>query len=61
MALDVLQFRIEEDRRVKHDGERFLALSVDKLPFAPRVMAKDMTRPSRSGSIAGFVTWAKRC
>ena len=31
VALDVLQFRIEEDRRVKHDRRRFLALSVEQV------------------------------
>src|SRR2546422_685935 len=30
-------------------------------PRRPRYMTSDITRCSRSGSIAGFVTWAKRC
>eukprot|EP00955_Chlamydomonas_euryale_P046640 353460-Chlamydomonas_euryale.AAC.19 len=36
-------------------------LGCSRLPRAPRRMSIDMTMPSRSGSIAGLVTCAKRC
>ena len=32
-----------------------------RFPLAPRVISSDMTRPSRSGSIAGLVTCANLC
>ena len=34
--------------------------AVRRLPRGPSLTASDITSRSRSGSIAGFVTWAKR-
>ncbi len=39
----------------------YSGLGSNKLPRSPSSTFNDITNFSRNGSIAGFVTWAKRC